>query len=59
MTNAGPTPEQVRAEIERLEAVEPSLSVLSDTGGPGFAWLALAGGVLLVIGGLLLKRIIH
>jgi hypothetical protein len=49
LTDAGVAAVQV--SIGSQAAVEPTMSVLPDTGGPGFAWLALAGGVLLVIGG--------
>jgi LPXTG-motif cell wall-anchored protein len=37
-------------------AVKPPVSVLPDTGGP--PWMALAAGVLLVIGGILARWVI-
>jgi LPXTG-motif cell wall-anchored protein len=55
LTRAGV--DEVQVSVGPEAAVEPPVSLLPDTGGPSFAWLAPVGGVLLVIGGILVRRI--
>jgi rare lipoprotein A len=47
----------VHVSVGSQAAVKPTMSVLPDSGGPPL-WMLLVAGVLLVIGGILVRRII-
>jgi hypothetical protein len=57
LTRAGV--DELQVSVGSQAVVEPTMSVLPDPEGPGFAWLALAGGILLLVGGILVRRIVR